>query len=174
MKESRKEFIKDLHSLVGNVWKTTIEKEFPKLFKKDSLVVGKWYRDGDFLQCFTGEFGNKVSYGFNPCGNFSNSIGLHKEDKYTPATDKEVEEALIKEAKKRGFKEGVTFKSKWMSNTEKLFDGNFLFDREFELCYRNNNGIWYTLFENGNWAEIVKETITKEQAEKELGKTIIN
>ena len=32
----------------------------------------------------------------------------------------------------------------------------------------------YTIFEKGVWAEVIIETITKEQAEKELGKTILN
>ena len=36
MKESRKQLIKDLHSKVGIVWRTSIEKEFPKLFKEDA------------------------------------------------------------------------------------------------------------------------------------------
>jgi hypothetical protein len=30
------------------------------------------------------------------------------------------------------------------------------------------------VFKEGKWAKIIKETITKEQAEKELGKTILN
>ena len=46
----------------------------------------------------TGEWTNK--YTFWECYRYS----------YTPATDKEVEEALIKEAKRRGFEnEGVEF-----------------------------------------------------------------
>ena len=37
MKESRKEFIKKAHSAACSEWKENIEKEFPKLFKKDAL-----------------------------------------------------------------------------------------------------------------------------------------
>ena len=36
MKESKKQLIKDLHSNVSIVWQTSIEKEFPKLFKEDA------------------------------------------------------------------------------------------------------------------------------------------
>ena len=42
MKESRKQLIKDLHSKVGIVWRTSIEKEFPKLFKEDE-TENKYY-----------------------------------------------------------------------------------------------------------------------------------
>jgi hypothetical protein len=168
MKESRKDFIKQGHKAACSEWKEKIEKEFPKLFKRDALEVGKWYRDGDFLQCFTGEFGNKVSYGFNPCGDFSNSIGLNKEDKFTPATDEEVEEALIKEAIRRGFKEGCEYIGirdltiqKATKNID-VWNCNSCIDMGFDY-----------VFLDGKWATVI-ETITKEQAEKELGKTILN
>ena len=43
------------------------------------------------------------------------------------------------------------------------------------LCSCNDSdGYFGTIFQKGKWAEIIKETITKEQAEKELGKTILN
>lgn len=76
------------------------------------------------------------------------------------------EKFLIKEAKKRGFK-----------------DGNF----KCLIQHTCNNGKGYiynggNLYLNGQclfskyskWAKIIIETITKEQAEKELGKTIID
>jgi len=44
MKKSRKEFIKKAHSAACNEWKKNIEKEFPKLFKKDDLKVGDWVK----------------------------------------------------------------------------------------------------------------------------------
>ena len=44
MKTTRKEFIKRAHQSACSEWKEQIEKEFPKLFKKDELVVGKWYK----------------------------------------------------------------------------------------------------------------------------------
>jgi hypothetical protein len=114
MKESRKEFIKKVHSAASNEWKENIEKEFPKLFKKDALVVGKWYKvlrsrryaiifNNGAENCYGFNYSNKWSIGFN----LKNSINCNRE--ITPATDKEVEEALIKEAKRRGFKEGVKF-----------------------------------------------------------------
>ena len=46
MKQSRKKFIIEAHENACNEWKQKIEKEFPKLFKKDKLriEVGKWYK----------------------------------------------------------------------------------------------------------------------------------
>ena len=185
MKESRKEFIKKAHSAACSEWKENIEKEFPKLFKEDALVVGKWYINIDGLKCL--HFVTKITdskeyfaYGFSFSNEWKNNKGFGSVNDYTnknfrPATDKEVEEALIKEAKKRGFKEGVRIKSKWMTNiSANNLNGKFVFDNKFELCAEANRLMKYTIFEKGVWAEIIKETITKEQAEKELGKTILN
>ena len=89
--------------------------------------------------------------------------------KLVDISDKEVEDALIKEAKKRGFKRGVEYKT--------LFDSPNIQLGKFSLEYmpvRNSllaitaQGI---IFENGKWATII-ETITKAEAEKQLGKTI--
>ena len=180
MKQSRKDFIKRLHDGAWSGIKKDIEKEFPKLFKEDELFVGKWYYYRNWLIEYAGKTTHlTANYGFDDNGNYfydskQNSFGNTPKE-WVLATDEEVERALIKEAKNRGFKEGVRFKSKWMSRIiAKLIDGKFLFDNRLELCYKNDGGMLYTLFENGVWAEIIKETITKEQAEKELGKTIIN
>jgi hypothetical protein len=168
MKKSRKDFIKKAHSAACNEWKTNIEAEFPKLFKKDALVVGKWYKidnkDGYLLNY--SETG--IVFGFLN-GNYSSNYYFYKYhyDNAKPATDEEVEEALIKEAKKRGFKKGVKFKC--------------LYNHDYEgqctplLC--SEGYLWLKggcVFKDGKWATTVRETITKEQAEKELGKTILN
>ena len=166
MKESRKEFIKKAHSSACSEWKTNIEAEFPKLFKKDDLVVGKWYKEEttNFLVFIKDlKHSSYAGYGFNTRGDWKDSLGRIGLQ-HIPATDEEVKKALIKEAKKRGFKEGVRIKSIWMSGTAKLFYGELCFDGEFELCYKNNGGMLYTLFNNGVWATIVEETITKEEA----------
>jgi hypothetical protein len=171
MKKSRKEFIKQAHSNACSEWKEKIEKEFPELFKEDALVVGKWYKRNDNKIWFLTEIREESSfgYGFNFEGNWSDiSKGYNYTLDLTLATDKEVEEALIKEAKKRGFKEGVKYNN---------FIANRVFTFRGGLSYNNNNTLndlnENTIFKNGKWATIV-ETITKEQAEKELGKTILN
>ena len=214
MKESRKEFIKKAHSAACSEWKTNIEKEFPKLFKKDALVAGKWYKiadsgdhitglDQDHNLIFVEEF-NKYNiakrvnelckenvnllyenhlFGHNPSGKkvlFGSKAAIKG---LTPATEKEVEEALIKEAKKRGFKEGVNFnvtKDLWNTSVGGREGFNTVIDKNTYNYSAHSNSFkincidgCMSIFTKGVWAEIV-ETITKEQAEKELGKTILD
>ena len=184
MKKSRKDFIKKAHSAACNEWKTNIEAEFPKLFKKDDLVVGKWYKsDWGYKFCFNGEYdidSDPRGYGFSQCGEFLTDNKTSKRGgwgKYniTEATDEEVEKALIKEAKKKDYK-NVN-----INNLETI--GNMLSSHHSiasSKCYYYNsieNALWFRgklIFWNGKWATIITETITKEQAEKELGKTILN
>jgi hypothetical protein len=83
------------------------------------------------------------------------------------ATKKEVEEALIAEAKRRGFKEGVTVA--WdgtviINNLKESFtmsvDGGRL---------KENNSNW-NIFKNGKWAEIIEvPEYTMEQLQDKLG-----
>ncbi len=51
MKKSRIKLIKELHAESNNFWKEAIEKEFPKIFKKEGFEVGDWlvrnWIDGD-------------------------------------------------------------------------------------------------------------------------------
>tara|TARA_R110001606_G_scaffold57787_3_gene139097 strand:- start:492 stop:1010 length:519 start_codon:yes stop_codon:yes gene_type:complete len=172
MKQSRKDFIKKAHENACSEWKTNIEKEFPKLFKEDSLVFGKWYkRQRDNGLWFVTRFENGCSYGygFDADGNWAD---VSKEYNYslelTLATDKEVEQALIKEAKKRGFKKGCEYigirdltRQKATTNID-VWSCNSCIDMGFDY-----------VFLDGKWATII-ETITKQQAETELGKVIIN
>ena len=178
MKESRKEFIKKAHSAACSEWKENIEKEFPKLFKEDALVVGKWYkRKKDLNLWFLTHINNGCSfgYGFDYSGYWADeSTGFNYSLELNRATDKEVEEALIKEAN------NISYKNVKINNLESI--GNVLLNHHSCIssdCYYYNvseNALWFMsrlIFWNGKWAEIV-ETITKEQAEKELGKTILN
>tara|TARA_R110000803_G_scaffold203073_1_gene268483 strand:+ start:140 stop:658 length:519 start_codon:yes stop_codon:yes gene_type:complete len=172
MKQSRKEFIKKAHSAACSDWKENIEKEFPKLFKKDGLEVGKWYKSEVCL--FNYQKYSKV-YGFFTDGGWTNGGWIWDGTSAKLATDKEVEEALIKEAKKRGFKKGVSVDKVNLSADynpnnklkENTINTNELFSRGY---------LWVSsiiIYDNGEWATVV-DTITKEQADKKLGKTILN
>ena len=172
MKESRKKFIKKAHSHACDLYKSRIEKEFPKLFKEDALVVGKWYKSKIAVFRVTSLVPLK-SYGVYS-GKWGNEFYTDVTTKYGPATEKEVEEALIKEAKKRGFKQGAVV------NQQPAYNGygDIYTVKGSYFSYnssRDNFAIDGTgIYKQGKWAEIIKETITKEQAEKELGKTILN
>jgi hypothetical protein len=168
MKKQRKEFIKQAHSAACSEWKEKIETEFPKLFKKDELVVGKWYKYDDVANwkvfITSNVPHNARGYGFNTvcqwmeycnAGNSCELVGL------IPATDKEVSEALIAEASKRGFKKGVTIKSQWINgsdNTEKLTSDDVCINRNFQMSCWGKHG-YYTIFKNGIWAEIIEEPV---------------
>ncbi len=177
MKQSRKELILNLHSISGSSWKIEIEKEFPKLFTESKLEVGKWYKENcsDRLVCYTGEHQSDTSimvgYGFGCEGWVDRkSTTYGSRENFTPATDKEVEEALIKEAKKRGFKEGVRFDcarttrtnclqqtTKWEYNP---YNGNTLSCKRTQFIYSE-----------GKWATIIDQPkkLTVEEVEKKLG-----
>ncbi len=172
MKESRKEFIKKAHSAACSEWKENIEKEFPELFKEDALVVGKWYKSRSCL--FNYQKQGDV-YGFFTDGGWNNGGWSWDGTSAKPATEKEVEEALVKEAKRRGFKKNVVIITSKTGVKRTLNSNNFEMIGNNLVCLSSKGSyIYSSVFTNGKWAEIIKETITKEQAEKELGKTILN
>ena len=140
-----------------------LEAELQQLKKEletPTFEVGKWYNsDGDSLLFIT-EFnanGEKTfkGYGFH-FSKWSFEQWWNYDNFLTPATDKEVEAALIKEAKKRGFKDGVKIKP--VSG-----DINILFDNKFEYLkkwHEYKNALFidnYLVFSNGKWAEIIKD-----------------
>tara|TARA_R110002167_G_scaffold106599_3_gene273225 strand:+ start:1695 stop:2183 length:489 start_codon:yes stop_codon:yes gene_type:complete len=70
-----------------------------------SLEVGKWYVSGTALVFITKEVVNSTVVGYGVCGDseWTDNFYMNFQHEYIPANDKEVEEALVKEAKKRGF-----------------------------------------------------------------------
>lgn len=131
---------------------------------KPKFEVGKWYKrpHNKALLFATADKGNGwySGYGFDNSGYWMSSPS----PQWTlcgeiPATDKEVEEALIKEAERRGFKEGVTFKPV-VENVDKvgkvtdriIFFPKRLYGYEQGLASGKN---W--IFYQGKWAEIIKD-----------------
>jgi len=148
----------------------TLKEAFPEVFET-VLEVGKWYKyiNSDTL-VFTEDIEQKKGYGFYD-GEFeksSNKWAFYLTDKWIPATPQEIQDALEKEAVRRGFKEGITVTppcEKWCRNL-KIHNNIFLTIRnEFLL-----GGI--CIFKNGTWATIIP-TITKQEAEERLGMKII-
>jgi hypothetical protein len=178
MKESRKQFIIKAHKEACSTWKENIEKEFPKLFKTDKLETGKWYKTPGGTIFFSEEIIHNIKvsditrlygYGVDDEGDWRDSFW--GDYNWELATDKEVEEALIKQAKKRGFKNG---------NYQCLSSPNWTITEVKDNYIFENNSLWMgvkgysnCVFTNGKWAEIIK-IITKEEAEKKLGKKIVN
>jgi len=198
MKESRKEFILKAHKAACSDWKEKIEKEFPKLFPKVEIEEGVWHKIkstgckiyGDTSDGFVfitttvkEDIKNKIkkeysciyknhALGYNIKGGqilFGNSSSI---DGLIQATNKEVELALIKEAK-RGYEN---------KNVECLVSGVYEIDfskgvykfTDNRLCLYTKNsidGVW--VFENGKWAEIINE-MTRKEAEEKLNCKIVD
>lgn len=156
---------------------------------KPKFEVGKWYKAKNIKSNLYNnslinviefnEDGTYNGYGFDYSGNWFNKKNcgdiFTKELIRTEATPKEVEEALIKEAVKRGFKEGVRvdrsiFKN--MSLPTTICDENFTSNSNEFIFYEKHNVLRlgnYGIFYNGKWAEIVK-TKTIDEVAEELSK----
>ena len=153
----------------------TLKELFPELFKAD-LIVGEWYIfESGTIGFFQGI--NMSSYGIHFSGEewFDNHKWFFnrnlKVDKYRKAAPKEVEQALIQEAKKRGLVKGV-----YCNHEEPVMDQhkpikNYFYHERDNCLYGNiEHGGGANIFKNGIWAEIIQpKQMTKEEIEKELG-----
>jgi hypothetical protein len=131
--------------------------------------VGKWYKcsDPDFnkFMVFATQFShsniNFKGYGFNAEGDFSNPDGFSwGTDRIYLASKEEVEQALIAEAERRGFKEGSRFKKLNKSKTIVDFckNGNLKYSEDVNTLYIDEGeGEGYNVFYNGIWAEIIEQ-----------------
>jgi len=169
--EVRNEFILEAHKSACNEWKLKIEKECPKLFKS-KLEVGKWYKDTykgrEKNIVFITEIDkekNTYGYGFI-YEEFTNTEEKNKNGKclynniasdfLIPATEEEVKEALIKEVKKRWFKNGVYFKHNkeifqtLNKKTHKITTNEFIYYFQENKLVRGG----LEIFNNGKWATI--------------------
>ena len=171
--KEQKEFIKskiDQVLVYDDHGKTLVNllKENKELKKElglnEELEVGKWYKshNGTGLLLFTG----KVTYGFWN-GNWRDSLLFSGKGPYehTLATDKEVEKALIAEAKRRGFKKGVKFKTP--SGNEILMKNTPYWNG---VQFLNSDG-YGEIFRGGKWAEIIEEVpeYTMDEAIEKMG-----
>ncbi len=147
--------------------KENTKKSYDYNQEQKSLSIGKWYKDtqSDFkrLVYISGE-GNKIptGYGFDNNRDWTDSIQGFALSSYTldEATDKEVEEALIKEAKKRGFKKGVKCKrldNFYYGEGDDEIVGKITYDGNLSIKTKNDYN--FGIFKNGIWAEIIEESV---------------
>jgi len=175
MKYTKKEVVElfnEYHKwthLVTNVNEFLKEKGLIK--EEFEFEVGKWYSDGDWLLCITEiKNGRVYFYGFKldflhdwaDEGWFKNAM--------KPATDKEVETALIKEAKKRGFKEGAKIDDA-LGDNENIVEGFGMYYESGSLWATDNYRV-YILFKKGKWATIIEEPKVKEMTMQEVNKAL--
>jgi hypothetical protein len=152
-----KDFILEAHESACSTWKTKIENQFPELFPKVKLEVGKWYkRIGELLVWNGGE----NTYGFCDGGGYCDNMLFTIATSAIPSTKEEVETALIAEAKRRGFKDGVKVARSGINGDLKFatleLKGFRYHEETNELDSANTEGYY---FRNGKWAEIISEPI---------------
>jgi hypothetical protein len=177
-KISRKQILKLVHgSSIDN-----LEEWFPEVFKVE-LEVGKFYKSNYILKngnkskffVFIIDFDNQLNYGFDYYGKWCKDMYFTNENNsLVEATTAEWESALIQEANKRGYKNGnyeclisPNFTHLTGSDFEFYKDEMRLSTKDKSICRKEN-----IIFKDGFWAEIIK-TISKEDAEKQLGCKII-
>ena len=142
---------------------------FPDAFKKD-MEVGKWYKgtaDIEFLVYYQSNgFDN---YGFWEDQPYRDNL-LFGDCWYNMsrlATDEEVEAALKKEAKKRGYKQGITCAFGKGAYNRIISENEIRWVPDWQdkgaLCMGMN-----VIFTQGNWAEILHQEKTVVPMEKAL------
>lgn len=175
--EVSKTFLLEGYDAACSQWKKIIKKEAPELFEDEvRLEVGKWYKfkEGydvrsysNFMFLYSGEEGDCAASGFNTKGDWcENTLGVNYQNSYREATREEVKSALVKEAKKRGYKVGVKIKpiGKYPITTIGRLDFSYWeIDNEITLHVVALENEWEDscsnpqIFKDGKWAEIIKE-----------------
>jgi len=168
-----KEFIKEAYNSACPDWKDKLKNKFPEAFGSE-LETGKWYKSNLFeekLYCFTkfeqcDGYVRRYYYGFSEGVWRLDYTASNELDKsWTPATDKEVETALIEEAKRKYNGKTLNPLNKnlligYDYSGVKLNYNKSTFDSRKRLwvasCCGNYNII---VFDNGKWAEIISEPI---------------
>ena len=165
--------------------KELLQEFIPEAFET-KLEVGRWYKkiwkDGDIDLFLIDEINgyyiifNKTYFRNNEnitCGYNRYSIYEILNDKRLKlvlATEEEVSEALINEAKKRGYKEGVRCQFGLIKEIRTIETNDFEFKLEYNtLGIKRKNGNADVIFRSGKWAEIIEQSEpTKEEINRVL------
>lgn len=182
LNEEQKEYVKELFKEHYNDMDYCHHNLKPFLKEKglikEEFEVKRWvkYSDVDNWMVFINikeDDGMYSGYGFCMGGEWIEdewSLEELEDDKIVDVSPEEVKEALTKEAKKRGFKEGVECTSikyggsaEMSGNTVKFDDeGNFMFLGQYIL---SNTGKWSTIIEKEKTSEeIIKELLERVKA----------
>ena len=140
--------------------KELLQEFLPEAFEK-KLEVGNVYKypkrgAGKFMFKFNGKFGERITYGFNINGIWSNELGIYEYNikYYEEATKEEWLEALKEEAKRRGFKKGVKYNYVDKPYLIKMFKDELELGNSVDLVDGGD-----IILEDGVWAEVIKEEI---------------
>ena len=122
--------------------------------RNEKPELNKWYKNGNGATMFY--YDGKLSgrYGINANGNWSNDIDAAYDNNLTLATDDEVKEMLIKEAKKRYDKNIIKCLHGYLDSSIDNI-GQWEFEKNVLRYYGLDKGCG-CVFDNGKWAEIIK------------------
>ncbi len=182
MNKLKIEFLKELANGITPIGAAkTVKELWPEHFEV-KLEVGKWGKGNLGVIAFrvnTDDTGN--GYGFDVEGNWTDfreqkSLGwaFNKHEDWQPATDKEVEEMLIKEAKKRFGDNVVQCLFNYSDSGVLDFDNNHRKFVNNDLYIANERGIVLNLFDSGKWATIIEQPLeqTIEQVSEKYGREV--
>ena len=140
-----------------------IDKLKKKYEEPAKFEVGKWYIHKIYRQLIF-NYQPGESYGMGANGWTTNYVHANDFNTHQPATESEVKEMLINEAKKRGFKEGVTVvrsaellkheDCEILSDEPMDIDSN-TFEYNLETDSLNIDGRY--IYSHGQWATIIKQ-----------------
>jgi len=164
-----KELMKKLHNFIGCASQDRsrllkeIDSELPELFKQ-KFEVGKWYKSSTIFNAYfiyrIDSLSNTIISYNNSLENNTISMGSFGVNSIwalnsIPATDKEVENHLIKLAEKKGFKENTKCSCYWADKdiTHSNIAGRFIYDKEKDILCIGHNSVYM----KGDWATIIEE-----------------
>jgi len=164
----------------------TLKEAFPEVFES-ALEIGKWYKDELsellFFVLKIRDRNNINGYGFDRKGVYYNSENNYEwgtPNLFKPATPQEIQDALEKEAVRRGFVKGTCiidiYNGKKENDTVLVSSEKYDYEpvihgvNQNKMSLRDSDG--NILFIDGIWATII-QTITKQEAAERLGMKII-
>lgn len=143
---------------------TVISEQIKELKNKPKFEVNRWYHsDNDSLLYITKFSENKMFEGYGFYFNNWESKQWWAYDHFIrPATLEEVYAALVKEAEKRGFKEGVRVVT-CLGNSGKLDCSKPFYNiNDNKLRWADSEDAMNNIvFDNGQWATIIKDDVIK-------------
>jgi hypothetical protein len=120
----------------------------------EEFGAGKWYKDEENSFVYYKDL--VYGYGFDIDGKWIDvgyPHGSIDSSEWTPATPQEVGQALIKEAKKKGFKEGVSCYWDDVNTTHYDMSGVIIYSHEGNYLTMNGD----IFYQDGKWADLVEE-----------------
>lgn len=140
------------------------EESFELADKDEDKPLNRWYKYPNSPKWLGFIKDNNEGYGFNTSGNwFYDSAHWNLDKGYELASHHEIEEALIKEAKRRGMflykKDGNPV---ILKNGERIGSGLFKYDIKSNILTAHGFGT-VILFNNGIWEEVEKKEARKKE-----------